>query len=100
MIFAHNLSSASSFIPTFLLNLKRDIANRRTLVDTLDLFGLTSLLVLGEYGGLAAEIASDNSNQLLQGHISSTINYGEELCVELQSWQNEPTFLLVPPQLG
>ncbi len=87
------------FLP-FLLNLKRDIANRKIPVDSLDLFWLTSLLVRGEYGGFATEIALDNSNQLLQGQISSNISYGEELCLELQRWQNEVTFLLAPPQLG
>ena len=87
------------FLP-FLLNLKRDIANRKIPVDSLDLFWLTSLLVRGEYGGFATEIALDNSNQLLQGQVSSTTSYGDELCVELKRWQNEATFLLAPPQLG
>jgi cation transport ATPase len=87
------------FLP-FLVNLKRDIASRKIPVDSLDLFWLSSLLLRGEYGGFATEIALDNSNQLLQGQISSTTSYGEELSVELQHWQNEATFLLAPPQLG
>jgi len=87
------------FLP-FLVSLKRDIAERKIPVESLDLFWLTSLLVRGEFGGFATEIALDNSNQLIQGQVSSTISYGEELCVELQRWQNEARFLLSPPQLG
>ena len=87
------------FLP-FLLKLRRDIASRKIPVDSLDLFWLTSLLVRGEYGGFATEIALDNSNQLLQGQITSNISYGEELSVELQRWRNKATFLLAPPQLG
>ena len=87
------------FLP-FLVGLKRDIAERKIPVESLDLFWLTSLLVRGEFRGFATEIALDNSNQLIQGQISSTISYGEELCVELKRWQNEASFLLSPPQLG
>jgi soluble P-type ATPase len=87
------------FLP-FLVSLKRDIAEGKIPVESLDLFWLTSLLVRGEFGGFATEIALDNSTQLIQGQISSTISYREELFVELQRWQNEAMFLLSPPQLG
>ena len=84
----------------YLLNLKRDFTKRKIPLGSLNLFWLISLLLRGEYGGFASEIALDNGNQLIQGQISSTCSYGQELFFELQRWQDDSSFLISPPQLG
>ena len=92
------------FLPPLLLpllvNIKADLNRGKLPTESLDLVWLVSLIARGEISGFATEIALDNGNKAIQGRISSSSNYGEELCAAMESWQREALFPLAAPQAG
>ena len=89
---------ALGVLPTLLLPVLRDLRHewkeRNLPRESLDLAWYSTLILRGELGSLATELAMENGRQMLQGPIDQAGSYGEKLSQELQRWMEQATFPL------
>jgi Cu2+-exporting ATPase len=97
---------ALGVVPPLLLPLLRELRNEwgsgELPRETLGLAWHTTLILRGELGTMATELAMENGSQMLQGSIDHGGSYGALFTEKLQSWLEEARFPLddgdVPPK--
>jgi cation transport ATPase len=93
-------------LPTLLLpilgDLRHELRGRKLPRESLSVAWYSALILRGELGTIATELALENGTKMLQGPIDQAESYGENLSHELQRWLDQATFLLdggeLPPK--
>ena len=85
-------------LPALLLPMLRDLRHewraRRIPAESLNLAWFSTLILRGELGTMATELAVENGRKMLQGPLDQAGSYGEHLSHELQRWVEQATFML------
>jgi len=93
-------------LPALLLPMLRELRHewraRRMPGESLALAWYSTLILRGQLGTMATELAMENGRKILQGPIHQVGSYGENLSQELQLWMEQASFPLdgaeVPPK--
>jgi manganese/zinc-transporting P-type ATPase C len=89
---------ALGLLPPLLLPLLRELGHawdsRKLPRESLDLAWYSTLILRGELGTVATELAMENGSQVLQGSLDQGGNYDEILSQELHRWLDEASFTL------
>lgn len=95
------LPIAALLLPPLLIPLLRSIRQEwkhgELPRESLDLAWYATLLLRGELGSVATELAVDNGSQMLQGPIHRAGSYSQALSEQLQRWMEQVRFPLEDP---